>query len=362
MFEVFDDTGSNSYLSLLESLDVPAIDVNQAREYPGGRAFVRTYDGAVFVGAPTAPTVTRYSVTDDDELVEEGTISFANFGLTSGGIDDWGLTFVSPTKAYLWSSVDGAHIVWNPSTMDVLSEIPLPAELQRPGFTLDTSSAMVRGNRLYRSLYWADYNLAELSTDHVLLVYDLTTDRLLEVVPEARCPGLGNRTHMDEAGNIYFSNWIWNLAGILMRGAPDSCVLRIPPGSDRFDPSWSLSFTELSGGHHGGMFTYIGGGKGLVSIFDETRTSFDATTDPFAYAGSGNWSIWNVDLATRTGAPVEGIPPNAGAYTPALLDGRLFLLVPQAGWAVADLYEVRDGKGTPGLKIPGWSYAIEKVR
>jgi hypothetical protein len=38
------------------------------------------------------------------------------------------------------------------------------------------------------------------------------------------------------------------------------------------------------------------------------------------------------------------------------------LLLPQDGWAVAALYEVKDGRGTQGLKIPGWSYSIEKVR
>lgn len=362
MFEVFDDVGSNSYLSLLESLDVPEIDVSQAREFPGGRAYVRVYDGAVFVGAPTAPEVTRYSVSADNQLVEEGTISFANFGLESGAIDDWGLTFVSPTKAYQYSFVDGTHIVWNPTTMEVLSEIPPPPEFVRPGYSLDSSTAVVRGNRMYRSLYWANWDLAEFSSDHVLAVYDLSTDRLIEAVPETRCAPLGNRAQIDEDGNLYFSNWIWPIAGVLMRGATSTCVLRVPAGSDRFDPNWTLSFSDLSDGHQGGMFTYLGGGKGLVSIFDETRIGIEPTTDPFDYSGSGNWSIWSVDLATRSGSPVEGIPLNAGAYTPALLDGRLFLLVPQAGWAVADLYEVRDGKGVQGMKIPGWSYAIEKVR
>src|SRR5687768_15033690 len=49
MYEVFDDVGSTSYLSFLESLDVEAIDSTQAREYAGGRAFLHTYDGAIFV-------------------------------------------------------------------------------------------------------------------------------------------------------------------------------------------------------------------------------------------------------------------------------------------------------------------------
>jgi hypothetical protein len=62
MYEVFDDVGSNSYLSLLESLDIEELDTTKAREYAGGRAFLHAYDGAVFVGDAGTPSVTRYSV------------------------------------------------------------------------------------------------------------------------------------------------------------------------------------------------------------------------------------------------------------------------------------------------------------
>src|SRR5688572_32694700 len=78
MYEVFDDTGSSSYLSLLESLD-ETIDPSTAREFPGGRAFLQVYDGWIFVGDATTPNVTRFSLGQDGSLVEDGTISFANY-------------------------------------------------------------------------------------------------------------------------------------------------------------------------------------------------------------------------------------------------------------------------------------------
>jgi hypothetical protein len=361
MYEVFDDTGSNSYLALLDSLD-GTIDPAEAREFAGGRAFLQVYNGWIFVGDATTPTVTRFSVGADGSLAEDGTVSFANYGLQSGSIDAWAQTFISPTKAYLFDYASAVHVVWNPTTMEITGEIPADPRFTREGFPdLETSPAAVRGNRMYRSIFWGDYDTAEYSQEQLLAVYDLDTDRLIDVVAETRCPNPGNRTFVGEDGTIYFSNWIWPVAGTLMHGRASNCVLRIPAGSDRFDPSWSLDYRALSGGHEGGMFTYLGAGQGLVAIFDETRTTFDQTTDPWAYAGTSAWSIWNVDVQNRTGAPISGIPLSAGAYTPILVDDRAFVTLPNSDWSETQLYEIEGGTATPGMVVPGWSYMFAKI-
>lgn len=362
MYEVFDDVGSNSYLALIDSLDLPAVDSATSREFAGGRAFLQSYNGWVFVGDPTSPVVTRYSVSRDGALTEDGSVSFANYGLSSGVIDRWVQTFISPTKAYLFDPAQGTHIIWNPTTLKITGEIEPTDEFFRDGLTVDTSPAAVRGNRLFRAIYWGNYDTAEFSQDQLLAVYDLETDSLLEAVPETRCPNPGNLVHRDEAGNLYFSNWIWPIAGTLMHDAAANCVLRINADSERYDPDWSLEYADLSGGHEGGMFTYLADGQGLVSIFDETQTSFDATTDPWAYAGSSYWSIWSVDIESRAASPIEGIPPNAGAYTPLHFEGRSFVMVPKSDWSSTRLYEISGHEATPGMDIPGWSYMFEKVR
>jgi hypothetical protein len=198
----------------------------------------------------------------------------------------------------------------------------------------------------------------------LLGIYDVETDQLKELVPETRCPAPGNLVHRDEGGNIYFSNWIWPLAGTLMRGAPASCVLRIKAGENRFAPDWTLNYADYTDGRQGAMFTYLEGGQALVSAFYDERTSFDATTDPWSYVGSMNWRVWNVDIEAKTGAPVEGIDFNGGAFTPVQFDGRLFLMVPageEQNYA-AQLYEVADGQATPYVKLPGWSYQFVKLR
>jgi hypothetical protein len=362
MFEVYDDLGSNSYLSLFDSLDIEAVDPSTSREFVGGRAYLQTFGGWLFVGEPTSPIVRRYSLGEDGSLQDERSISFANFGLEAGTIDPWNLSFIDEHKAYLFDFREGTHIVWDPTSMEITGEIPAVPEFLREGLSIDGSPAMVRGDRLYRSVFWADYATATYSTEHLLAVYDTTTDELEGLVTETRCPAPGNLTHMDEAGNIYFSNWIWPVSGTLLRDAPPSCVLRIPAGSDTFDPSWTLSYEELSGGHQGAMFTYLGEDQALVAIFDESMSSYDSATDPWELAGREQWNLWRVDLASGTGAPIEGFPPNSGAYTPALLGDRTLLLVPSEGWSRTDVYELTDEGAVPGLDIPGWSYAFVQVR
>jgi hypothetical protein len=362
MYEIFDDVGSNSYLSLFDSLDIDAIDPDTAIEFPGGRAFLRAYQGWLFIGEPTSPTVKRYAVSEEGELVDEVRISFANYGLPAGQIDEWGLTFVSPTKAYLFDFESGTTIVWNPTTMEIVGDIPPPAEFLREGWTLTGSPAVVRGDTLFRAIFWANFDTVEYSAEQLLARYDLEDDAYLGSTVETRCPAPENRVHEDEAGNFYFSNWIWTIAGTLMSGRAESCVLKLPVDSDEFDPDWALSYAGLSDGHEGGMFTYLGGEEGLVAIFDDSRITFDDTTDPWEYMSTDNWQIWRVDTADGTGEPIDGIPYNQGAYTPVTIDGRTFLMVPSEGWSQMNLYELVGETAVPSIEVPGWSFALVKVR
>jgi hypothetical protein len=365
MYEVYEPNGdSNSYLNLLSDLDVEEVDPAEGREYAGGRAFVQTYGGYVYVGDAAAPIVTKYSVDDQGELLEEGVVSFANFGLTTGQFDTWNVTFLSSNKAYLMAFTEGTTIIWNPAAMEIVGEIPSPEEFLREGWSFESSPAAVRDGVLYRTVSWVDYDTAEYSSDFLLVRYDVEADEIIDMVPETRCPVPGNLTYSDEAGNIYFSNWVWPVAGTIMRGAPAPCVLRINAGSDGFDEDWTLDYRDVTDGHHGAMFTYLGDGRALVSAFYDERTSFDEETNPWDYVGSMNWRVWNVDLESLEGSPLQGLDDNGGAFTPAVLDGRQYLMVPggaEENWATR-IYEVVDGRAQARARLPGWSYQIVQVR
>jgi hypothetical protein len=359
--EVYGADTSTTYVNVLPSLDVKDIDYGKAREYAGGRAHIATIGGRLFVSAPESPVITRFSVSDAGVLTEDGRLSFANFGFKAVAVDEWGNIFLSDTKAYLFNSDEGSTVIWNPTTMEITGEINSP-ELVRDVLTLDGSPPVLYGNRLYRTIYWTDWKAYTFSTDLFLAIYDIENDKLLELIKETRCPALNNRVVKDEQGNLYFGNWIWNVSATLVKGAPNSCALRMAAGSSRFDADWTLPYASLTDGREGAMFSYLGNGKGLLSVFHHERTTIDATTDPSELAGTENWRLWGIDLEKRTGAPIEGLDWNTGAVSTFHLDGRSFVFVPGNDWSVTRIYELKDGRAVPSFEVRGWSYALLKVR
>lgn len=360
--EVYTADSSTTYVNVLHSLDVDQVDYTKAIEYAGGRATIATVGGWLFVGEPEAPVITRFAVAADGTLVQDGQISFANYGFESIWIDEWGNTFISPTKAYLMNSDDGTTIVWDPTTMAITGEIAPSQNLVRGNQLLNGSPGLVRGDRLFRTFFWSDWDAYATSTEQYLAVYDVTTDTMIALVPESRCPGLSNRIERDEAGNLYASNWVHNVTETLVRGAPSSCAVRIAAVAEVFDPTWTLPFTAVTDGREGAMFSVLGGGQGLLNVFHDERATFDDQSDPSELAATLNWRLWHVDAADLTGAPVEGLDWMAGGASTFHLDGRTFVLVPGADYSITRISEIVDGAAVPSFDVTGWSYQFLRMR
>lgn len=364
MYEVYTDEGSDSYLSVFNSLDLTEVDTASAREFSGGRAFMQAYNGWIFVGEPASPNLRRFSLNAAGELDNEEILNFSNYGLTEVAIDDWCINFLSPEKAYYFEYLEGTTIVFNPTTMEITGEIPAPnnyVSSNTDEYT-STSTAVVRGDRLFRTMYWQNDDTAAHSAEQTLLVYDTENDMLIDEVVETRCPGTGNRAHLAEDGTIYFSAWIWQTGDSLFNGAAAGCVLRINPGEETFDASWTFDYGDVAGGRQGAMFTYLEDGQALVSIFHDENVDIESFESAWDAVSEPQWEVWSVDIAARTGSPISGIPFSAGAFTPVHIDGRVFVMIPDSEWANTQLYEVEGNSATPKVNIPGWSYMFSKVR
>jgi len=360
--EIYTADSSTTYINVLGSLDNVAIDPGRAVEFAGGRATIATHAGWLFVAPPDRPVITRYAISDTGALVAEGEISFANYGLEFVYIDEWALTFISATKAYLTNFDDGSIIVWNPTTMELTGEIPPLQSLVRPNLSLNNSGTVVRGNRMFQIVFWSDWEAYATSTEQYLAVYDTDTDTNIALVPEQRCPGLSNRVDRDEAGNLYFSNWVWNVSETLIRGAPSSCALRIPPDAETFDPAWIHDFRQSTEGREAAMYAYLGDGKGLLNVFHSERVTYDGNSDPAELAQTPNWRLWSVDAAGGVGAPVEGSDWMTGGASTFHLDGRAFVFTPSADYATTQISEIVDGRSVPAFEVAGWSYQFFQVR
>lgn len=363
--EVYTADSSTTYVNVLRSLDNITIDKTRAVEFAGGRATISTYNNWLFVAPPDRPVITRYSVDNNGKLVNEGEVSFANFGLESVVIDEWALTFISPTKAYLLNTDDGVIIVFNPTTMELTGTQIQPTQslVRGNNLSLNSSGTVVRGNRMFQTFYWSDWDAWTTSAEQYLAVYDTDNDKMLALVPESRCPALSNRVDTDEAGNLYFSNWVWNVSETLIKNAPSSCALRIVPGAETFDANWKLDYRAITDGREAAMFAYLGGGKGLLNVFYSERATYDANTDPAELASTANWKLWSVDLAAGTGGQVEGSDWMSGGASTYHLDGRVFVSPPSgADLTTTDFVEIVDGKQVPSFTVDGWSYQFFQLK
>ena len=356
---VFGDDTDMTYISLVSSLDSPEIDLGAALEV-SGRASVAAYGGWLFVGDGERPVITRYFIGPGGTFVEDGVLSFENQGLGDWGlyIDDWGNTFVSAHKAYLSNSSD-ATIVWDPTELAIVARIEQPELARDEPLTFDGSPGIVRGNRLYRTFFWKNWDEYETYAEQYLAVFDVEHDELIELVPETRCPGLNNNVSADEEGNIYFSNWVYNVTETLGRGAPKSCALRLNAGEDRFDEDWKLTFSELAEGREGAALSYVRDGHGVFAVFHHENVTIDGETDLQELALSDNWRLWSVDLERRVAAPLEGVDWLAGGYAVVHVDSRTFLMLPSADYASTRVQELSpDGRVSDRFEVPGDSYQI----
>ncbi len=353
---------STSYVPLVPSLDVPSISLQDAREVDG-RASVARVGKYVFIASANAPIANRFTISEQGTFQPDGSINFMNQGLPAYfAIDSFGALFISETKAYILNGSDGSMVVWNPTTLTIIGKIPGPG-IVRAGYEIQSAQA-VRGNKLYRLFSLVNYDEWDfLTTGQVLVVYDLNTDTQLSIVEENRCPQLYATPFQTEAGDIYFSGWVWPATLPLVRNFPHSCALRIPAGQDGFDPTYKLDFATQFQGHEGAMMTYLGNGQALVDLFHQERATYNANTDPQMLANTKNWRVWKIDLATGTGAPLEGVDFTGAGYSLAQVDRRSFLLTPDdETYSATTATEIVEGALKPSFKIKGSVYNIVRVR
>lgn len=353
---------STSYIPLVPSLDVPRIDIDRAKEFDGRASATRVGEW-LFVASSSEPLVTRYTIGEDGSLEKDKTLDFTGYGLPEYfSIDAWGAVFVDEEKAYIFNGSDGSHVVWNPTTMKITGEIPGPGIVEA-GYNLE-SVAVVRGDRMYRIFTFLNYDTWEfLAEPQYLAVYDVSSDELIDLEEETRCPQLYNRPFIDEKGDLYFSGWVWTPGLTLTSDYPKSCALRVQAGEDTFDQGWQLNFADdLTDGREAGVLRYLGDGKALLDVFHDERVKIDAETDAEELSNTPNWRLWLIDLENLSGAPMDQFDFKAGGYTDVQVDARTFLMVPNENYSETTAWEMVNGGAVESFKIKGSSYQIVRAR
>jgi hypothetical protein len=356
---VFGPESTSTSINVLDSLGAQTLDYAVAVELPGW-ADVWVHEGYVYVADGESPTITRYSLNADGSLEPGPALSFAAYGLIESAF--WSNTFVAPDKGYMINGVT-QYVIWDPIAMEVTGTLPLPEIGERAGLQARAGrtdrSNVIRDGRLYQPMYWSDRDHARFSDDSRIAVFDIESDRLIEVL-DAPCSGLDVGTR-DAAGNLYFSTWTDGVLGPFIFDAPENCVVKIGAGQD--NASLGFKFADVTRGREGAAVRELSAGKLALSVFHDERVDFASLEDPRAALGGDNWRTWIYDPATDIAAPNETIGWNSGATYVFHVDDRPVVLVPGLDYASTTVYALDDNlQALPAFDARGWATRVFRIR
>jgi hypothetical protein len=320
-YAVISYMGDSTFVGVLDSLT--GGNYTLAKAHDVNPLALTCHNGKVYVfpnyaGGET--TVSVYNVTEDNELVLDGTVS------TPAGSAPSDMLFVSDDRAYL--SLNEAGLVWE---MD-LDTLEPTAEIDLTEYAVDDndsktptdnssnpSNLAIKDGKLYVTLNQS-YNQMMMARDGMYVaVIDMETNTVEKVIEDqdrgfsfaGRPFGLGESSFVDENGDLYVASvasWGWvpgQKAGFL----------RIKAGETAFDPDWEIDYSDYDLDIDGetvkmdylNWSVYAGDGivygSGHIPAYD---------SNPPDWVKDRNYSLVEVDLYNRT---VAALPLPASGYT-----------------------------------------------
>ncbi|HVW24965.1 MAG TPA: hypothetical protein VHC69_06315 [Polyangiaceae bacterium] len=360
-----------SYLATTTSIDAGStFDLKNAIELPSGDVSLLRLEGTpyLYTGSCDDPTVTRWEVGKDGSIVQESTLSFQGAGQTDACFDsEFGIYSAERAFYVPFQSSSPVIVVWNPTTMQVVTTIPLP--VQQEGDLLPLTNLSARGDRLFATVSWQGAFDADSSKfgDHVHVIeIDTATNKIVNESDEPRCNELTLSSKTSD-GTLYYSTYSgdanirWALGS---SHGVDPCALRIVPPDSSFDQGFDVDLQSLAGGRPAG---------GLEMLNDDTafiRVWHSELVDPLApdlsnwedVTGENGFLWWKWSLGSTQ---AERIPDQSpGNYTLTIaVDGRRF----ESHWSddfSSTTLEELDPEGVirPALSGKGQIFEIIRVR
>ena len=320
---VFTPEGRNYYVSVLP--DVPGGTIDRAQALELSSADIEVFNDSVYIRDRDANTMTRYRVSADLELVEEGQLSFAGVDLGTGRYHS---AYLTPERAYVMDSAGWRLIEWNPTAMELTGEEVAIDFADKPDLPFGALGPAARvGDRLISPIYWEDFDNLIVYPGSGALIMDATGAEPPVFIEDARVGG-AFRAGADDSGDAYLTGVIGGdlrLFGSALGGAsmPASGLLRIPDGENAFDPDYFVDVEAITGSIGAWAIHRIDDTTVLAQVYDPEAPD---PVDIDAYADSTDFVYVLIDTEEETFAPVEelvvGGRGNAGDH---VVDGRLYV-------------------------------------
>ncbi len=351
----------SSYTAIVHDVDSTTDDSLRAGLETTGWVAPSTYQGAIFVPNHSAATLSKYT-TDASGLVEEGTLSFQEYGIS------WiAPVFIAPDKAYVFDDKNLQIIVFDPTAMELtghtidLSSLLSGPVADKPGYAPATLAdyGKQRDGRLFVPVRWANWD----STDRfvplgALLIIDTENDEPLKLLQDYRLTD-SIYTVMSDAGDIYLFTGAIGVSfnHVLGTGRPGG-ALRVRHDREEFDPDYYVNLNDAVDGRPASTPVLASGTSVYLKAFHEEHAPIDAelAADPSGMLSKAAWRYWEVDL--EGGEPareIREIPLTStdGFFYDLRPRGPLFIGVMAADYGSTTLYEAQADSFERAIDVTG---------
>lgn len=314
------------YLSALP--DVPTAPVDRTKAIESHSADPEVFGNRVYVRNRETNTMTRYRVTDDRVLEEDGSFSFTPTALAALRFNS---IYVSATRAYLMDSSGWRLIGWDPTKMELTGEIISIAFMNHDPLPGSFSVPVQVGNVFMAAVSWVDASATVLTTypGSGILVFDPASSDPPKLVTDARIAG-GFRITADANGDAFLTGIT---SGVIHRfgktsdgsAMPTSGVVRLPAGQTTTDPGYLDDVEAITGTVSVGAIHRINDTTLLAQIFDPAAAVPTALAD---FTRAAQYMYVLIDTTGKTFAQVDGLTKgvtgNSGNH---VVDGKLYFQI-----------------------------------
>jgi hypothetical protein len=295
--------------------------------------FVNVYamGPAVFVYQPDDASVRKLVVKPDGTVTEDVTVSFANYGVAGTSGD---MVYVSSTRAYLVDEAAAQIVIWDPSAMEVLGATAIAKEaLSRGELAAQISRGIALDGEGFVAASYRNWDTLEYHDAAAIGVFDATADEPeLQIIEDDRCSSTVTTPFDGGDGFIYLISDAalgFDALANPKRTEKSLCVLRMSPGTGKFDESFFVDLKEVLGSPGFYAAHPMKDGKLLVNLWAP-----DVELDSVANPEDSNW-YWEyppyfeyaiVDLASGKATPVPDLGRAAVQWSITLrVDGDTYV-------------------------------------
>jgi hypothetical protein len=360
---VWDDTSTTSYFHVVPSIEAGApVDEDEALEVSGS-AKLYAIDGVGWfaIGRGEDPTITRYTLDNDDRLAAVDTIGLHNYGVESL----WDTLYVvSPTKMYYPDRAGQRLIIIDPSAMEITGEVDL-GETGRDGFlSLYSYSHLERDGAILFSVAWVDWDETDSTLGETgLVVLDTETDTVSRFDVDARCGGITTPVETS-SGDVYFvSSALAAATHRLGRLSTPPCALRVRAEDAAFDADYFEHLEELTGSALAGEPVPGGGNSIFLRTFDEDVGNVPDGAFTWELTGQLAWRWVRWTPGTGELSPVDALEPSTSDVRWFRVDGKVYGTETTADYSETTLIELTaEGGPRRALTAPGFLHGVARIR